>query len=196
MLQEFVSVVIATPFWRTFTLISLIPYAMYLVAFIGEGRRPGSGPNDVPVWRDQSRAYVPGEFGLVLLVTSCLQYRGGINASWVNTWWFAGVSLGIGVAVFLGARRFLYTPNDYSVGAWSSVSKRYHDLVMFLGFTSVAVYVCLPVLIGTDWSRTVLVLLLGLFGLAVWVLGNVYDFSHNEVPNARQHPSEYRSIFS
>jgi len=182
-------------FWLTLVGVSAIPYAMYLVAYLGESRKPGRGPNDVPVWRDQSRAFMPGDFGLALMVTCCLQLRNRLAADWATSLWFKGLVLLIAVGIFLVARTYLYTPEDYSRAAWNSPSKRYHDFVMFLLFCSVALYVCLPVYIAVGWWPYWSVHLLGLFGFSLWLTGNVYDFTHNETPNARQHPAVWAPIW-
>lgn len=182
-------------FWLMLVGVSAIPYAMYPVAYLGESRRPGRGPNDVPVWRDQSRAFMPGDFGLALMVTCCLQLRSRLAADWAISLWFKGLVLLVAVGIFLAARTYLYTPKHYSRSAWNSPSKRYHDFVMFLLFGSVALYVCLPVYLTISWQSYWSVHLLGLFGLALWVTGNVYDFTHNETPSARQHPAAWTPIW-
>lgn len=195
MVAALVTLLSGSSFWLTFVGISAIPYALYLVAYVFESRRPGDGPNDVPVWKDQSRAFMPGDFGLALMVAVCLQYRGDVTARWATSGWSAIAALSIGLGVFLFARRFLYTPKDYSRRAWNSPSKLWHDFVMFLLFSAVAAYVCVPVYLTTDWKTLVLAKLISLFGLALWCLGNVYDFTHHETPNSRQHPSTYRPIW-
>lgn len=184
---------LTTPsFWYTFIAISAVPYGIYPVAYVLEDRRPGNGPNDIPVWKDQSRAFMPGDFGLALLVTVNLYFRQDVTASWASAFWFKGLALFIGVATYVLARRYLYTPREYSIGAWNSPSKRYHDVVMFFGFCVAAVYVCLPVYLATGlWTTAFLAKLVGVFGLALWVAGNIYDFTHDETPNRRQHPDTY-----
>jgi len=195
MTEELFSVLTNTHFWWTFVVVSAVPYALFVVAYIGESRRPGNNPDDVPVWRDQSRAFLPGDFGLALMFTCCLQYRGDVTARWAVSTWLGLSALCIGIATFLFARLFLYTTANYSKAAWNSPSKRYHDFVMYLLFGAAAIYVCIPVYFASQWQSSVLVKLLGLFGLAVWVVGNIYDFTHSETPNRRQHPHEYQPIW-
>jgi len=194
-IAELVSLLTSVAFWLTFVGISAVPYAMYLVAYVFGSRRPGDGPNNVPVWKDQSRAYMPGDFGLALMVAVCLQYRGDVPAGWATSGWFVLVSIFFGLSVFLFARRFLYTPKDYTKEAWNSPSKLWHDFVMFLLFSVAASYVCLPVYFATDWTTLVLVKVLSFFGLSLWVVGNVYDFTHDETPNKRQHADTYQPIW-
>ncbi|MGV9001973.1 MAG: hypothetical protein ACOH18_03375 [Candidatus Saccharimonadaceae bacterium] len=195
MSAELSALVTSVAFWATFLGISAVPYAMYPVAYIFESRLPGLGVNNVPVWKDQSRAYMPGDFGLALVVTVCLQYRASEMTPWTNSLWFKLASTLVGIATFLLARRFLYTPKEYSISAWNSPSKRYHDFVMYFLFCAVAVYVCLPVYFIVNWSEHWAVHVFGLMGLAVWIAGNIYDFTHNEIPNNRQHPDEYVPIW-
>ncbi len=182
-------------FWLVFATASFTAYGMYIVAYLFESRLPGRGPNDVPVWYQQSRAFMPGDFGLALLVAVGVYYRGDVTVGWAESAWFKVLSIAVGIVTFLASRKFLYTPRDYPPEAWRSPSKRYHDIVMFFAFCTVAVYVCLPAYFMTSWTETVLSKLLGLFGLAVWIVGNVCDFKNDEVPNARQHPSVYEPIW-
>ena len=195
MLAEFTSTVLTPSFWLTFLVISAIPYGMYLVAYLFESRRPGNGPNDIPIWKGQSRAFLPGDFGLALFVTAWLQYRPGLLTTDLQRVGVSFVSTIIAVLVYTLARKYGYKESDYTPEAWRSPTKVYHDAVMFGGFTLVAAFICLPVLFLADWSTAGLVLWLGLFGLAVWGLGNLYDFTHSETPNDRQHPSVWKPIW-
>ncbi|MBC7943462.1 hypothetical protein H7X68_03120 [Candidatus Saccharibacteria bacterium] len=192
LLSEVGTMLTSQLFWLVFATASFTAYAMYIVAYVFESRLPG---RDVPVWRGQSKAFMPGDFGLSLLVAVGVFYYGDVTADWTGSNWFKMLSIVVGVVTFLVSRQFLYTQRDYSWQAWCSPSKRYHDFVMFLLFCAVALYICLPSYLLTSWTETVLSKLLGLLGLAIWVVGNVYDFTHGEVPNDRQHPSVYQPIW-
>jgi len=195
LLSEVGTMLSSWSFWLVFAMASFTAYGMYIVAYLFESRLPGRGPNDIPVWYQQSRAFMPGDFGLALLVAVSVYCRGNVTVGWAESAWFKVLPIAVGIVTFLASRKFLYTPRDYPPEAWRSPSKRYHDIVMFFAFCAVAVYVCLPAYFMTSWSETVLSKLLGLLGLAVWSVGNVCDFKNDEVPNARQHPSVYEPIW-
>lgn len=153
-------------FWLSFVICAVISYGMYVIAWLFESRSPGDKPGvKVPVWRYQSKAFMPGDFGLSLLVATGVWLHAQVTIGWATSIWFGLVSLLAGLAIFIIARRFMYTPRDYTKEAWNSPSKRYHDGVMFFGFAGTAMYVCLPAYFVTDWSDNLLVKLLGLSGL-------------------------------
>lgn len=87
--------------------LSTIPYAMFLVAYVFESRLPGIGPDRIPVWRYQSRAFLPGDFGLTLFVTSglCLfdqasrGQRTCTNGSMISGRWWLRISCTTGRSV-------------------------------------------------------------------------------------------------
>lgn len=196
MISELLSMLSSSSFWLTFFVLSAIPYGMYLVAYLFEGRLPGNGPNDVPVWKDQSRAFMPGDFGLALFVAVAGFYQDTMTFSWAEQPFWVNLLIPLfGLGVYFGAREFLYREADYTRAAWESPSKRYHDVVMFLAFSIIAAGLCVPFYFFSTWSGIVLSKLLGVFGLALWIVGNVYDFTHNETPNARQHPTVYQPIW-
>lgn len=180
----------SSSFWVSFVLISCLPYGMYLVAYLLESRKPGNGPDDTPLWRDQSKAFLPGDFGLSMLLAVSYYLQVGKG----TPWWMAWVGLAIGWLVYKLARRFTYTPLDYTRRAWRSPSKRYHDLVMYVGFVALLVWIGIPAYF-TSWSDGVAVRLLGIAGLLVWILCMVKDLTGEEVPNDRQHPTFYRPIW-
>jgi hypothetical protein len=174
--------------------VSAIPYAMYLVAFVFESRKPGIGPNDVPVWKDQSRAFMPGDFGLALAATSAI-FMNGATPDWSSEWWWLTLSLFAGYSAFMLGRRFFYSEKDYTKQQWNSPSKRWHDFVMFFGFTFVATALLVPKLIvGFGEPNPILSATFSL-GMLVWGVGVVYDTVTGHVPNPRQHPSEWKPIW-
>lgn len=183
--------------WVSFLIAAAIPYAMFLVAYVFEGRRIGNGPDDVPFWKGQSRAFMPGDIGLALFVAVAAYHSLVLTMpSWTSSYWFIGICLCFGALVFTVARTFFYSKEDYTIQQWNSPTKVYHDYVMYWLFASVLAYVCVPAYLLTPWaSENVLSKQLGVFGFAVWLLGMVYDITHDEVPNARQHPKEWQPIW-
>lgn len=196
MITELISMLSSPVFWLTLVVWTALPYGMFLVAYLFEGRRIGKGPNDVPLWKDQSRAFVPGDFGLALFVTVALYYYAqGVTTSWSQSWWYLAVCVLFTTALYVSVRRFAYTPRHYTPDAWRSPSKRYHDYVVFLLFASVAARFCVPFYFATTWTDNTLSRLFGLFGLSLWILGNVCDFMSDETPNRRQHPDTYQPVW-
>lgn len=162
---------------------------MYLIGYVLESRVPGK---DMPIWKNQSKAFFPGDAGLALLVATgaCFIPQGFTQTNIAKL--LLIIALTSGVLVFILARKFLYTPKDYSVQAWNSPTKLWHDYVMFFGFTVVAFQVCVPGYLLTPWNDNKLI---GIAGLMVWIFGNIWDFTHDEIPNKFQHPTIYQPIW-
>lgn len=196
-MADLLMVLASADFWQRFALLSAVPYVgMYGVAIVFESRFPGLGPGRTPVWTGQSRAFLPGEAGLALMVAVMWEYRSRAQVpSWTHTARFMLISEVVMVLVFVLVRKYLYTPRDYTPEAWRSPSKRYHDVVMYLLFGWLVLVVCAPVLLFGDWSVGTMAKLLGLAGLVVWIAGNVWDFTHDETPNDLQHPTKYVPIW-
>ena len=163
---------------------------MYLIAYIFESRVPG---RDIPIWKWQSKAYLPGDFGLAMFTaTSIYLWPRTSSLIWARScWWIAG-SILAGMLAFWFARKFLYRPSDYSKGAWNSPTKIWHDVAMFFGYFATTVYFAIPSLFFTIWDSNKLI---AFFALAVWIVGNIWDFTHDEVPNIFQHPDVYQPIW-
>lgn len=171
---------------RQWLVMSLVPYAMYAVAYVFESRVPG---RDVPVWRGQSKAFVPGDLALSLFMAAPgksvrpVSFRRHV------------VGVVVGVAALIAVRRLTYKPTDYTPEAWRSPSKLYHDVAICMLFGWLGVTRVTPFYLS-DWSQATARKILGLLGLAVWMGGLVWDETHDEVPNSRQHPTHYRPIWS
>lgn len=172
---------------RRWLIASLLPYAMYLVAFVFESRVPG---RDTPILRDQSLAFLPGDFGLALFVAT--PEPESARPSRMRR--AAGLLLGL--MAFIVVRRITYSPSDYSPRAWRSPSKIYHDVVICGVFGYLVVVRCLPYYIGTPVGHDKLRKLLGVAGLALWVGGAVWDELHDVVPNDRQHPNDWKPVWA
>lgn len=177
-------------FWEVFVICLFVTYGMmFLIGFFLESRIPG---RDMPIWKYQSKAFLPGDAGLSLMVATAACY---VPQGFMQT----GVSRIIsmvgfvsGIMVFFIARKFLYTPKDYSYQAWHSPTKLWHDYVMFFGFTVAAVCICIPGYLMSLWINGKLI---GITGFLIWVVGNIWDFTHNEIPNEYQHPTNYQPIW-
>lgn len=199
-------------FLLTWLAISCVPYGMYLVAWVFESRVPGRDvpvrlkrsklfakwpqdtlDNRVPIWLKQSRAYMPGDFGLALAATVGVNFvvRDGWPWLTMQWWWDVLAVLFVGLAVFVG-RRVLYNPNDYNAKAWHSPSKRYHDYVMY-GFFPLMFFIFIIPTYARSWE---LLHYVGAFGVAVWLWGLLwYDTTHMQVPNPHQHPSVWKPLW-
>lgn len=205
--------------------LSTIPYAMFLVAYVFESRLPGIGPDRIPVWRYQSRAFLPGDFGLTLFVTSglCLfdqASRGQrtlyewINDQWqvvatyqlhdwsVSGWWQWLVAPMLSIIVLYVGRRVLYNKDDYTPAAWRSPTKRYHDYIMFGLFPLAVVWWVIPgyVAFFTGLMQPMsfsigVVVGVGIGGFVGWMQCLSWDSRFGEVPNGYQHPSSWRPIW-
>jgi len=175
--------------------ISAIPYAMYLIAWLFESRKPGNGPNDIPVWRDQSKAFLPGDFGLALVAASGIMLAREGLPGWATSWWWLSVSVLVGLVVFWVGRRVLYSVDDYTPEAWRSPSKRWHDFVMFFGFTVAMAAFILPAFIAHGSELDGEPASVAMLGGLLWVLGIAWDTVIEQVPNKRQHPSVYKPLW-
>lgn len=173
--------------------ISVIPYGMFLVAWVFESRAPG---RDVPIWRGQSKAFVPGDLGLSLAAASgiTVAIHEGFPPWAVSWWWWLMSGCAVVVALYLG-RRVLYVPSDYTREAWNSPTKRYHDVVMFGMFSGLAFAFVVP-MYAQGWSGDgIFIRMAGILGTALWASGVAWDALHHEVPNARQHPSQWKPLW-
>ena len=176
--------------------LSLIPYGMYLVSFIFKGQKPGYGLNKIPVWKGQSKAFFPGDLGLTLFLTVGFYLFSNIeNTIIVNFQWlvFGGLVLAI-IATIIG-RRVLYKENSCTKKEWNSLTKRYHDAVMYAMFPFLVVLWCVPgycfVFSSSKWQ----ILAVGFIGLSVWIAGIVWDVVSKEVPNKFQHQTTGKPIW-
>ena len=172
---------------RQWLVLSLVPYAMYAVAYLFESRVPG---RDVPIWRGQSKAFVPGDLALALAFAAAMTNKPVKPVTPRSH----AIGLVIGVLALIVVRRVTYKPGDYTIEAWRSPSKLYHDVVIcvlfgWLGFTRMTPFY------RTPQSEQTALKVLGLLAMSVWVSGVVWDELHDEVPNPRQHPTIYRPIW-
>lgn len=205
MTAELISVFTGYELWAWFTGLSIFVYgSFYGMAWAFEDRkvtrqvmfaRRGrfTRVREVPVWRGQSRAFLPGDFGLIFMLVSCIPYRGELGLpGWLE---LAGllVSLLTGVFAFKLARKVFYTQEDYKE-SWNSPTKLWHDFVMYILFCALLVYVCLPVWAGLIWHpEWRLVALVGfLVALVLWVGGMVADLTPKgkaQIIKEVQHPA-------
>lgn len=172
-------------FIRRWLLIALVPYAMYLVAYVFESRIP---VKDVPLWKGQSKAFFPGDaaFAVFVAMTGEFDYPPPPRNR------VLGITVGV-IALFI-IRRLTYKPEDYTPQQWRSPSKVYHDVVVCLFFGYLAVTRCVPFYLQTRLSDHFVEKVIGLSGLAMWIGGAIWDELHEEVPNPKQHPDTWRLI--
>lgn len=168
--------------------ISLVPYGMFLVAWYRESRL-------APIWKGQSKAFMPGDFGLSLAaaVGVVIVISHGLP-EWVIAWWWQWLLfsvLAVAFVVFVG-RHVLYKPNDYFAEAWQSPSKRYHDGVMYCIFPALAFIFVVPAYLQPWIGEGVAMRIIGILGVTLWACGLWWDATHDEVPNPNQHPREWK----
>lgn len=171
---------------KRWLLLSLLPYQIYLIGYVFESRVPF---RDMPVFKDQSLAFLPGDAGLALAIAAADKIAEATLARRIG-------GLLLGVVAFVVIRRVTYKPSDYSAKAWRSPTKIYHDVVICAVFGYLIVVRALPFYVGTPISYKTLQKLLGLFGVLVWAGGVLWDETHDTVPNARQHPTEWKPIWA
>lgn len=187
-------------FWQLmfyWLLLSLVPYFMYVIAYIWESRTPGYGKGKVPVWKGQSRAFLPGDFGLALFLAIGLDlYTLGDVFQWMTSYVYIVLAGPVfATIVFTVGRKVLYNPNDYTPEAWRSPSKLWHDGVMFILVAALAAVFALPGYFSHFNVSNVVLIGFGLSGLILWVLGLAYDAWKKQVPNQYQHPSTWKPIW-
>lgn len=159
---------------------------MYVVAFVFESRTPSFtkfDENHTPVWRKQSKAFLPGDFGLALFIAAA-------TPKWPTSYWSVAVGLLVCVAAFVGLRFVTYKPSDYTKSAWNSPSKRYHDYVISSVFAFTAVTWWWPINLLQE-STSQWQIMAAAVGFAVWLAGLAIDGVFKQVPNKYQHPSVY-----
>jgi len=171
-----------------------IPYFMYVVAWVFESRRPGRGPDDAPVWKDQSRAFLPGDAFLTTAVVTII-FLPKAGPDWGHQWWWIVVSVLTGIAMFLTGRKVTYSPSDYTPQAWKSPSKRWHDFVMFFGFTTVVFALLVPKLITNFNAEQLQSYFTVALCVGTWVWFAIDDAIIGDVPNPRQHPTVWQPLW-
>ena len=106
---------------------------------------------------------------------------------------FGGLVLAI-IATIIG-RRVLYKENSYTKKEWNSLTKRYHDAVMYAMFPFLVVLWCVPgYCFGFRFGKWQ-ILAVGFIGLSVWIAGIVWDVVSKEVPNKFQHQTTGKPIW-
>ena len=169
--------------------LSVVAYGMYVVAYLLESRVPSFTKFDerhVPIWRKQSRAFLPGDLGLALFIAAA-------TPKWPS-WWSGVLGIAACFITLWALRNLTYNKDDYTRAEWNSWSKRYHDYVISFLFAFTAVTWWFPIIIRQEDIRSTL-LVTALIGLAIWIGGVVYDLIVKQVPNEWQHPKHARPIW-
>ena len=166
-------------FWQ-WLLLSALAYAMFAVAYVFESRLPF---RDVPVWRLQSKAFLPGDLSFAFCIALS-------TPSWPT------LRLGvIGLVVAVGVVTFLRVTAKKDYGrARMSPSKLYHDYIVSSVFAFLLVIGWWPVLSGDEnlagwWIAAAAI------GMGIWLVGMVWDITTKTVPNPQQHPDDWRPIW-
>lgn len=168
----------------------LTPIGFILVGCVLESRW-------VPLWHDQARGFIPGD--IALGVVFAVGYYLKIQVE-PTSWWrspgFALVALMVSVAVFYVMRCKLDGPK-YRPDELTTPTKRYHDYVLYLGYSWLLVYISLPgVLTGTTWGpENFGAKFVALMALVVWVVALIDDEKNPYVPSPRAHAYSYYPIW-
>ena len=173
-------------------------YGMYyLVAFVGESRIPGSKSYQVPIWADQSRAFMPGVFFLMAFVACGLFMDARSSFAWRESFALNVLFL-VAALVLMGLAR------------WASVV-RHRDLGMPLSRLppsayAVSLYRCIvvPILVarsalpGYVFNYSLvngIVFYGGLLALVCWALCAAADSVSQNYPSKRLYPKHWRPIW-
>lgn len=176
-------------FFAWFLGLSALAYFMYVVAWMFESRTPAFRWNDddggehIPVWRHQSKAFVPGDAALALSV-------GVVSPGWPDR-----ISLGVGLGVAVVAVAYLRknAEDDYGTAA-KAPSKLYHDYIVSAALAFMVAVSWIPVWFGPE-SLSPMSHAIGLGALIVWGVGMGYDIWSKNVPNEWQHSVMWWTIW-
>lgn len=165
--------------------LSAIAYGMYVVAYVFESRTPSLSKFDeyhVPVQRNQSKAFLPGNFGLAAFIAAASP-KLPTSPHVV----YAAVALSIIASLFV--RYIVDFPSDYKKGARNSPSKRYRDYLITSVYTFTAVTWWWPIIALLEhidfWQ-----IALAAVGLLTWLGCLVWNDKVKQVPNQYQYPAE------
>ncbi len=181
-------------FWRVLLVAWLVtPIGMILVGIVFESRI-------VPLWSDQSRAFMPGDIALgVMFAIGWHLYHLIPDGSFWASAKMPIIGLFVGVLTCILMRTKFDGENNYSPAALRSPTKRFHDFVLYIGYLTAIIAICIPsILFGTSWSGDNLsIKLLAVLMLVVWLVGMLLDAFDPAMPQKRKkmHVSEYNPIW-
>lgn len=159
-------------FWRVLLVAWLVtPVGMVLVGLVFESRL-------VPLWRYQSRASMPGGVALGVMFAIGWYLYAQIPA---GSFWGSAkmpiIGLFIGCTTCYLKRSRFNGENNYPPAALRSPTKRYHDYVLYVGYLTAIIAICVPaILFGTTWSGDNLptkIFAMMMFG--IWLFGMYLD---------------------
>ena len=179
-------------FWKVLIISLLVtPIGMILVGIVLESRI-------VPLWRNQSKAFIPGDIGLgVMLATGWYLYP-QIPAG--NFWGSAImplIGLWVGVLTCYLMRTKFDGENNYPRLALRSPTKRYHDFVLYIGYLAAIITICVPaILFGTTWNGNFEVKMVGFIGFGVWLAGMAQDATDPDMSSKseKMHVVDYQPL--
>ena len=169
---------------------TVTPIGFILVGIVFESRL-------VPLWRDQARGFMPGDIALGVVFAVGYYLTPQVD---LKDWWrsveFALVVLVVSIATFYLMRKKFDGPN-YTDDALKTPTKRYHDYVLFGGYTWVLIYLCVPaILTSTSWGVGNLgVKLVAMTALGAWVGTVALDVANPRIPSPRAHAYSYYPIW-
>lgn len=163
---------------------ALTPVWFIVVGIICESRV-------VPLWRNQSRAFMPGD--LALGVTFATGWY--LHPRFDPTLLVIGLVAGV-VLLCLMRRKFDGT-NNYPLPTLRSPTKVYHDYVLYIGYVAALVSVAVPGILMSSWSDAMPLKVIGLIAFVVWLSGLVADGLDPDMPRKRKlmHVSDWRPIW-
>ncbi|MBI3494894.1 hypothetical protein HY004_02855 [Candidatus Saccharibacteria bacterium] len=153
----------------------------------------------MPLWREQSKAFIPGDIGLgVMLATGWYLYpqisAGSVWGSAIMP--FTGLWVGCFTCYLM--RTKFDGENNYPLRALRSPTKRYHDFLLYIGYLAVIITICVPaILFGTSWSGNFEVKMVGVTGFAIWLAGMALDATDPKMPekSKKMHVTDYQPIW-
>lgn len=180
-------------FW-TALIVSLLvtPIGMIFVGIVLESRV-------VPLWRNQSKAFIPGDIGLgVMFATGWYLYpqipAGNFWGSAVMP--FTGLCIGCFTCYLM--RTEFDGENNYPLRALKSPTKRYHDFVLYIGYLAAIITICVPaILFGTTWNGNFEAKMVGVMSFTVWLVGMVRDAADPKMQekSKKMHVVNYQPIW-
>jgi hypothetical protein len=181
-------------FWKMLIIAWVVtPLGMILVGLVFESRL-------VPLWRNQSKAFIPGDIGLgVVVATGWYMYPQIPDGSFWSSGRIALLIAPIVCILICFVMRKQVDVNVYSRGALNSPTKRYHDYFLYLLYMWFLVAISAPaILFGTTWSgENLTVKLHALVWFAVWLTGMVVDLQDPRMKHkiTQMHVAVYRPIW-
>lgn len=171
---------------------TITPLLFILIGVLFESRL-------VPLGRNQSRAFMPGDLALGVVLASgwYLFPQVSVTSVWRADPLMLAISLVAG-GLLCWAMRKRFDGPAYHPRALRSPTKVYHDFVLYIFYAAALIYVCVPsILTETSWGEENLgPKLLALFMLAVWMWGVVCDALNPRIPTTQMHVRKWQPLIT